>query len=513
MAELNDMRQGFSSYIRNLTLSQRISLVGTIILIALGMTFLFRWATKPDYALLFSNLDLKEADQIVESLRAQNVPYKLSSGGTSVLIPSKQVYDWRMRLASEGLPSSGNVGYEVFDQNDFGVSDFVQEVNYRRAIEGELARTIGGITGIQSTRVHIVMPKKRLFKETQETPTASIVLKMRNGIHLREDQIQGIAHLVAASVEGLFPENVTVVDSQGKILSKQYDNDPVIGLSSNQLDLQRKVEAALEHKAQSMLAAVLGEGKSVVRVSARLNFQQVERTQESYDDASVPLSEERTDQSDTDTNGNAKGTTEHYITNYLVPKTVERVTSPVGDIERLTVAVMVDGTRQPVADENGVESMQYQPRSAEELTELRTIVQNAVGLDLTRGDQLEIRNVAFDVEETYFPEETGNYFFKDQQMWFSLAQRVVPIIGIVVLFLMLRSRLRKIKVAAPAVAVTGGTAVVSRPSIEDVAVPKIDQDVTPEAMESAKLLKQISEFAEEKPTLAARLVRYWMLEE
>ena len=512
MAELNDMRQGFLSYIRNLTLSQRISLVGTIILIALGMTFLFRWATKPDYALLFSNLDLKEADQIVESLRAQNVPYKLSSGGTSVLIPSKQVYDWRMRLASEGLPSSGNVGYEVFDQNDFGVSDFVQEVNYRRAIEGELARTIGGISGIQSTRVHIVMPKKRLFKESQETPTASIVLKMRNGVRLREDQVQGIAHLVAASVEGLFPENVTVVDSQGKILSKQYDNDPVIGLSSNQLDLQRKVEAALEHKAQSMLAAVLGEGKSVVRVSARLNFQQVERTEESYDDASVPLSEERTDQSDTDANGNAKGQTEHYITNYLVPKTVERVTSPVGDIDRLTVAVMVDGTRQAVADENGVETMQYQPRSADELAELRTIVQNAVGLDPTRGDQLEIRNVAFDVEEPYSPEETGN-FFQDNRMWFSLAQRIVPIIGIIVLFLMLRSRLRKIKVAAPAVAVTGSTTAVARPSIEDVAVPKIDQDVTPEAMESAKLLKQISEFAEEKPSLAARLVRYWMLEE
>lgn len=515
MADMNDMRQGIVGYFRSLTMSQRISLGGTVIFIALGMMLLFRWATKPDYALLYSNLDLKEADQIVESLRAQNIPYKLTSGGSSVLVPSKDVYEWRMKLASQGLPSSGNVGYEVFDNNDIGVSDFVQEVNYRRAIEGELSRTIIGISGIQNARVHIVMPKKRLFKEAQEKPTASIVLKMKNGVVLREEQIQGISHLVAASVEGLFPENVTVVDSQGKILSRQYDADPVLGLSSNQIDLQRKLEASLEQKAQSMLAAVLGEGKAVVRVSAQLNFKKVETTAERYDpDNTAVLSEERNDQNQTDTNGISKGQSENSVTNYLVPKTIEKTTNAVGDIQRLTVAVMVDGTRQMVTDETGAQSLQYQPRSEEELNQLRDIVRNAVGLDeINRGDQLEIRNVAFNVEDAFANEEISGNFFQDNQMWFSLAQRVAPVIGIVVLFLMLRSRLKKIKVSTPATAMVSGKPQVSKSAIEDITVPKIDQDVTPEAMESAKLLKQISEFAEEKPSLAARLVRYWMLEE
>lgn len=502
-----------------MSFGQQVGIVVTVLIFIFAMVMIVRWAMQPDYALLFANLDLKEADQIVETLKTANVPYKITGGGSSIQIPSSLVYEWRMRLATEGLPSSGGVGYEIFDKKEIGISDFVQQLNYRRALEGELARTITGIEGIEQARVHIVVPKDRLFKEDQKEPTASIIVKFHSGRNLGENQIQGITHLVASSVEGLTPENVTVVDSRGKVLSRQWEPGGMMGLSSSQLDLKKRVETHLEDKVQSMLDPVLGDGKAIIRVTADLNFQRIDRTDERYDpDNTAVLSEERNEESNSDNAGNPFARVERSITNYQVPKTIERITNSVGNIQRLSVAVLVDDKETRTMNAVGImDSVIYQPRSSEEIDMYASIVRNAVGFDANRGDQIEIQNVRFDTESPememtgYGP---GQEFWKIPSFWINIGQKALPILMLIIFFLMLRSRWNKIKLSLPPVAgLTPSAALSGNVSVEEMAVPQIDEGVSPEARESAKLLKQISQFAEEKPSLTVRLIRYWLVEE
>ena len=505
-ASVQDRMQGL---FRGMTLGQMLSIGVSVVLVGLLFFLIFRWSTRPDYAILFSNLELKDADRIVETLSAQGTPYKLSAGGTAVLVPSQDVSEWRMKLASQGLPASGVVGYEIFDKNDIGISDFVQQVNYIRALEGELARTIMGIGSIRHARVHIVVPKDRLFLEDRREPTASIVLNIQGSARLSERQIHGITNLVAASVEGMTPDNVTIVDSRGNILSKPWEEDSILGLSSSQLELQRKVEHYLTTKAETMLGSVLGEGKAIVRVSAELNFQRIERTDERYDpDNAAVLSEELSGESSVDSAGNPAGQVEHTITNYQVPRTVEHVTNSVGNITKLSVAVLVDGKREKQVDESGGTTWEYTPRTEEEMGVLSAIVKNAVGFDALRNDQFEIRNIPFDHSD-YVEEPVETSIFTQKEFLFSVGQKAVPVLFMVILLLILRSKFRKMKVSLPPVAAgETGSGVAG-----NAMLPGVGQAASRETLANANLLKQISAFAEEKPALAAKLIRYWMIEE
>jgi flagellar M-ring protein FliF len=259
-----------------------------------------------------------------------------------------------------------------------------------------------------------------------------------------------------------------------------------------------------------MLSKVLGPGKSIVRVSADLNFQKIERTNERYDPDNIAiLSEERTeDLSVSPETGENNGSLEHTVTNYQVPKTVEHITNTVGNITRLSLAVLVDGKRTRVADAEGNTTWEYEPRTEEEMTMLEGVVKNAVGFDATRNDQFEITNFAFDTQDLFEEETEGSAFTLDT-VW-TIGQKVLPFIFLAVLLFILRSKLKKVKLSMPPVGrlSSGGF---SAP-LESVKVEKIE-DAAPETIESAALLKQISEFAEEKPALAARVLRYWMLEE
>ena len=513
MADMDQVQDRIKALFKGMTLGQKMSIGTTVVVAVVGVTLLFRWATQPDFALLYSNLDLKEADQIVQALQAQNVPYRISGGGSTVMVPSGVVYEWRMRLASQGLPSAGSIGYEVFDQKEIGISDFVQKINFRRAIEGELSRTIQFLQGIEQARVHIVIPEDRLFKKDQHETTASIVIKVQNGRTLREDQIEGIANLVAASVEGLRPDNVKIVDTRGRILSSAYQADSMMGVTSSQLDLQRRVESHLTEKAQSMLATVLGEGKAIVRVSAELNFQRIERTSENYDpNNTAVLSEERNEQSSSGQN-QPTGQGEHVTTNYNVPKTVEHIIESVGDINRLSVSVVVDNAREIRVDDQGVETQVPRPRTDDEMTSLGNIVQNAVGYDPVRGDQFNIQNISFDTQEV-LPAAPEPRTLGIPAEWLNLAQKAVPVLALIVFLLIIRSRLRSMRISMPAAAgrQVRPAGALAGPRVE-APLPRIDEAAPPEAVESAKLLQQISEFVEEKPSLAVKLLRYWLLEE
>ncbi len=366
------------------------------------------FANTVEYRVLFSNLSSEDAGNIVSKLQEKKVPYKVSPAGDSILVPQEKVSELRLELAASGLPQGGGVGFEIFDSKSLGVTEFVQQLNYQRALQGELARTINGLDEIQHSRVHIVIPKKALFAEEQKRPTASVILKLKSGRALRPAQIEGIVHLVASSVEGLSPADVMVVDNSGKVISKIQDESKLGRLTNSQIDYQRNVEKDLTNRVQTMLEKVVGEGKAVVRVSADLDFRIMEKTEEKYDpEAPVVRSEQRqSEKSGTASQANSAGNPAakpepkqeklDEVINYEINKTVNKTVMPVGDIRKLSIAVLVDGSY--VKNDKGVE--EYQPRSKKEIGDLEDLVKKSSGFDARREDQVVVTNIPFKKVDT-----------------------------------------------------------------------------------------------------------------
>src|SRR3990172_1248659 len=268
---------------------------GIVLTAMIVMVFL---AQKQDFQLLYSNLSSEDASAIISKLKDKRIQYKISADGTSIMVSSRDVYEMRLQLAGEGLPQGSGVGFEIFDKTSFGMTEFVQKLNYQRAIQGELARTINKFTEVEQSRVHITIPEKVLFKEDQKRTTASVILKLKAGKRLKENQVQGIAHLVASAVEGLDPADITVVDMHGNILSGGRDLSQAAKLTSSQMEYQQNLEKTLESMVQTMLEDVLGRNKAIVRVTADVDYSQVERMEENYDpDSQVARSEQRTEES------------------------------------------------------------------------------------------------------------------------------------------------------------------------------------------------------------------------
>ncbi|HVP39537.1 MAG TPA: flagellar basal-body MS-ring/collar protein FliF [Candidatus Saccharimonadales bacterium] len=473
---------------KRLTPNQRMVLVLCALgVVALG-ALLATWAGHPDYQVLYSGLKPEDGGRIVEKLRSRKVPFQLRDGGATVLVPAQNVYETRLDLATAGLPQSGGVGYEVFDKNNFGMTDFVQKLNYQRALEGELTRTIQGLEEVEQARVHIVIPEPHLYTEERTTPTASVVLKLHG--RLNPGQVQGITHLVASSVEGLKPEDITVIDTNGNVLSKGHSESTLAGLSNDQLELQQNVETYLARKVQTMLEGVLGNNHAVVQVSAQLDFDKIESTVEKYDpDNPVVRSEEKND-----TQGQTNGEkTTSSVVNYEVSKSVEHIANATGGIRKLSVAVMVDGSYQ--VDAKG--ARKYTPRSAEEMTKIQNIVRSAVGIDARRGDELEVANVAFDTSAL---DEVQKDMKKAQTM--GLLTKVGGKLGMlavgVVLLLFLRSALK-------------GVAGAVRPSSAPEELAEGSQDLV--QINRRRMEERISRLARERPQEVALLVRSWMREE
>lgn len=362
---------------------------------------------RADYAVLYNDLSAQDAGKIAEKLKESKIQYKLDDGGNTILVPKDKVYETRIQLASEGLPESDMVGYEIFDNTNLGMSDFVQKLNYRRAMEGEIARTINTLEEVKSSRVHIVMPEKALFTEDQKEPTASVTLQLKPGKTISSASILGIQNLIAKSVEGLNPDNVTIIDNRGKIISQEaIDKNTIAGLTANQQQLQIQTDQYLTQKVQSMLDNVLGAENSSAKVTSDLNFTQIERTITDYDpNRQVVRSEQNITETSQSTDSlnfpavNSAKDQSNTITNYEIPQTVERIVNEVGNINRITVSVLVNGKTQ-IIENNGTKTLSYTPRSTEELEQLTLAVKNAVGFDPTRNDQISVLNVPFD--NTYY---------------------------------------------------------------------------------------------------------------
>ncbi|MFZ2087391.1 MAG: flagellar basal-body MS-ring/collar protein FliF, partial [Desulfobaccales bacterium] len=282
MDSIKNFFGGLNERFQALPLTQRLLIPAVVVALFLALGFLVFVQGQEDYGVLFTGLSQEDAGAIVTKLKGKKVPYRLENNGAAILVPKSEMYELRLLLASEGLPRGGGVGFELFDRQDFGVTDFVQRLNYQRALQGELARTIAGMPEIMEARVHIVTPKESLFIEDKKETTASVALKLRPGRTLSPGQVESIVNLVASAVAGLHPTQITVVDLQGRILSKPQDRSGPQGLSAGQLGLQRQVEDSYERKVQDLFDKILGPRKSIVRVSTELDFQKIDLQEESF---------------------------------------------------------------------------------------------------------------------------------------------------------------------------------------------------------------------------------------
>ncbi len=399
-----------------LTLNQKLSILALGGVMLFGLLFFAYLVQREPYQLLLSDLDAASANTVVERLKSMDVPYRLSDGGKSILVPADRIDELRIEMASQGLPSKGRMGFELFDQGQWGITDFAEKVNYRRALEGELERTILGLAEVQQARVHLVLGRKSLFQEDDEPAKASVVIRLREGATLTQRRVRGIGNLVAFAVEGLAPENVTVVDVNGNLLSENLGEDR--RLSVAQLDLRNKFERDLCEKVISILEPVVGVDNVKVTASVQLDYSETtEKTQQVADPVMISrqLTEEivneggkqgipfkanapENQQAAAQANGQNGRSLQSETTNYEVSKTFRERVLPGGSLLRQSVAVVVNDRLVPApasADGEPAPPPQYQPRTPEEMERIRALVTATIGLNPDRGDTLTVENVSF----------------------------------------------------------------------------------------------------------------------
>jgi flagellar M-ring protein FliF len=375
-----------------------------------------------DFVPLFQNVPSDQTALIVDKLQQKNIPFKVQDGGKTIVVPKELLHSTEMALMSElGSSKIGSIGLELFDKQDFGATSYAQRINYQRALQGELMRAINTLDAVKQSKVLLALPAKKTFLEEGASPTASVVVDLQPGKNLAEDQVRGIRFLVANAVEGLDPDKVTVVDSRGKMLSKPMDGDAGVGLQL--AEVKTKKEHELEERVESILARVVGQGRVMARVEATLGHKQVQTTEETVDpDKTALLStqteEEQLDGQRTNPTGipgarsnlpgaqdtgqvgfNQNVKKELKTANYSVPKTVRNIKEAAGGLEKISVAVVVDGVTEIKKNDKGEEVETWAPRSAAELAKYESLVKSAVGFNEARGDTVKIENIQFTKED------------------------------------------------------------------------------------------------------------------
>lgn len=395
------------------------ALAGTALVLLGFFAFLSTRMSSPSLSPLYSGLSMEDSAQIVEELEKASVPYEITAGGSQIMVPNDRVLRLRMGMAQEGLPSSGNiVGYEIFDRSDkLGTSSFVHNVNMLRALEGELARTIGAFSTIESARVHLVLPKRELFSRERQQPSASVVLTMRGGNELSKGEVAAIRHLVATAVPELKPTQITLVDNKGRLLAKGGDDEDDMGAyASNAAEYRTAFEKRLREIVEGLLERTVGQGKVRAEITADIDFDRIVENSETFDPEgqvarSVQTTEEKENSRErgkeenvsvanqlpdaaADEAGNVQESNRSMtdeLVNYEISKVVQNHIKESGSVNRLSVAVLVDGIYKQ--DEEG--KLAYEPRSQEELDKFTALVKSAVGFDEVRGDTIEIVNMPF----------------------------------------------------------------------------------------------------------------------
>ncbi|MFA5265029.1 MAG: flagellar basal-body MS-ring/collar protein FliF, partial [Opitutaceae bacterium] len=472
---MKDFGQSLLNLWTHLGLNQRVSLIVAAVAVIGGLVALVVWSRQPDYQLLYGRLSEKDSAAIISQLQAQNIPHKIANGGSTVYVPSENVYRMRMELAAKGIPTGDGVGFEIFDKGQFGLSDFVQRTNYVRALQGELARTINQLDGVRSSRVMIVQPENRLLLTDQGIkPTASVFIELSK-TSLETEAVNSIRHLVANAVQGLQPDQVAVVDNKGRVLSEDLKQDPLLGTASSQMRFKQQLEDYLAKKVETMLLPVLGHGQVVVRVSAEIETESTTLTQERFDpEGQVVRTQSTTDDSTNSSEARSGGQTgisanvpgagnsqeqaarpmnvtettrKTQNTNYEINRTLTNIVRNPGAVKNMSAAVFIAQRMvPPPATAPAGTKPAAQPRTPEELQALRHIVINALGLKLAPNQSPE---AMVSLQEVPFTEEPVTQQMASLQSetriqsWLSVGSRYLAVAaaaGLFLVFLRMLSR-------------------------------------------------------------------------
>lgn len=549
---------------KSMSIGQRLVMILTAVGSVAAVLALTTWFATADYSLLFGGLTTDDAAEIVETLKAEKIPYQVGEGGRSIKVPADKVYDTRLLLASRGIPQGKEVGYEIFDKFSFGMTNFAQRMNFLRALEGELTRTIKRINGVESARVHLVIPEKRLFEDKEQPTTASVVLRLKPAASISQKQVQGIVFLVSSSVEGLKAENVSVIDASGNVLHKGNEEEGA-ALASNQFELKTNFEKETERRVRDMLERVLGMGTAVVRVSAEFDFDRLEQTSEVFNpDTAVIRSESHSTETSTGAvagpsgipgvasnvgggteaaknAANQQGGTpsrtdkETSTTNYEISRTVTKTVKSPAKLTKMSVAVVVDGSYKEPAQAGG--EREFVPRTQTEIASIRALVEKASGIDAKRGDQVEVTSIPFRPSETVEAQPAG---FLDRTIvmvenpFYAMLLKygVGSLVGVLLLLFVIRPMLRFLSegpkpVTVQALAAAGGKkkgAIPAELSLENLEREmeteteetmreyKLEEKMPEETLKRESLKTRIIELINKEPETAANLVKSWMNE-
>lgn len=548
-----------------------IAVVGISLLGMLGF-ITTRISTSP-LALLYTELDQHDSAAIAQKLDGLKIPYQVDASGTLIRVPSDQVGKIRMMMAADGLPKGGSIGYEIFDQKEgFGTTSFVQNINHLRALEGELARTIGAMDPIQNARVHLVLPQRELFSHSTQTATASIFLKTRNGAVLSREQVAAIQHLIAAAVPQLQPGQVSIVDDRGNLLARPSNStgSAAGGGDSDKDDMRAQFEQTQARKIEDLLTQTLGYGKVRAQVSADLDFDRITTSSEIFDPDSqvvrstqsvseaasnseagaagaatvannLPASPQQIANGGAGGGSNNKNNRSEETINYEINKTVRNQVRESGQIRRLSVAVVVDGSYK--TSEDG-KTTTYIPRTDDEISKIKELVRSAVNFDAARGDALEVVNMQFaqiDMSKDLASGPSDMLMgIPRADIFHAVETLILAIIGLLVVLLIVRPILRKVLESAVTVsseqamiggaayagAGAGGNNVAQLPSPgaagstadaeASAAESEIERMIDISRVEGrvkASSLRKVGEIVDKHPDEAIGILRNWMYQE
>lgn len=487
-----------------------IGLATVVLILALS-----RWASAPVYVPVFSNVPLEQVTSMTDKLTAAGIQFRLERGGSQITVPTPKLAQTRVLLASEGMPSRGRPGLELFDQPSWGMTDFTQRVNYRRALEGELERTIGKMRGIEAAQVHLALHETQSFRRSSDTPgQASVVLRLTSGQAPADDVVRGIAQLVASSVDGLDGERVTVLDDAGRLLSMSDDPSSMSGMTSRQLAMQQEVERYLEGKAEDLVGQLVGPGNARVQVSAAMNFDRIERTVQSVDPDRQAVSTEQKAEITPGAEGGAASS--NVATSYENSRSVETISAAVGDLRRLSVAVLVNDRLVPGADSASPPTVVA--RDQQEVDRIEALVRSAVGFDSARGDVVNVVSMPFaPTIDMSTPDPIPTLLDRVSEERQTLLGALGLLLAFIVAVLILRALRAVPALPAPLSPPALGTGE-SEDGADDDGVVHVRAPQHPAVLEARApsatmvLRDQVLAGVEQNPEVAVRLVRSWMRE-
>ncbi len=532
--------QGLVDFLKGLGAARLMAMIAVTAALIGFFAFVIMRVTTPQMTTLFTDLSMEDSSSIIKDLERQGIQFELRNEGSVILVPKDKVTRLRMKLAEGGLPKGGGVGYEIFDKSDaLGTTSFVQNINHLRALEGELARTIRSIDRVQAARVHLVLPERPLFSRETPEPSASIVVRVRGA--LEPAQIRAIRHLVASAVNGLKPQRVSIVDEAGQLLADGSVSDVEQAVGDER---RTAFEKRLRKQVEDIVSSVVGQGRARVQLSADFDFNRVTQTSDKFDpEGRVLRSSQTREESSATTESNGQVTVANELpaapgnnngspppprdqskkteetNNYEISRTTTTEVTEAGRVNRISVAVLVDGAY--AKNEKG--ELVYQERNKEELDRIAALVRSAIGFDQKRGDQVEVVNLKF-ADAPAVPQINepsgilGMLQFTKDDVMYVIELAVMMLLGLVVMFMVIRPLVKKILASDEAAALTG------LPALTDETVQAVAQaansqqtahliDVAQvQGQVHAQSVHRVGELAERNPGEAASIIRQWLAE-